>query len=113
MRRLVDVQVLSPAAVLPEWQGQGIGSNLIRRGLKEMVEQHVPVVFLEGPTDYYSRFRFAPGAEQGFRKPSLRIPDAAFHAVRLPAYGEWMSGTLVYSETFWQHDAVGLRVAEA
>ena len=108
-RRLVDVQVLSPVAVLPERQGQGIGSALIWRGLKEMVEQSVPVVFLEGPPHYYSRFGFAPGAEQGFRKPSLRIPDAAFQAIRLPAYEAWMSGTLVYSETFWQHDAVGLR----
>ncbi len=112
-RRLVDVQVLSPVAVLPHRQGTGIGSALVRRGLKVMTERSVPVVFLEGPPGYYARFGFRAGAEQGFRKPSLRIPDAAFQALRLPAYEPWMSGTLVYSETFWQHDAVGLREPDA
>jgi putative acetyltransferase len=108
-RRLVDVQVLSPLAVLPGHQRTGIGSSLVRQGLRVMAERSVPVVFLEGSPAYYSRFGFGPGAEQGFRKPSLRIPDAAFQAVRLPAYQPWMTGTLVYSEPFWRHDAVGLR----
>ncbi len=112
-RRLVDVQVLSPVAVLPHRQGTGIGSALVRRGLKVMTERSVPVVFLEGSPGYYARFGFRAGAEQGFRKPSLRIPDAAFQALRLAAYEPWMSGTLVYSETFWQHDAVGLREPDA
>lgn len=112
-RRLVPVQVLSPVAVLPERQGQGIGSALISRGLEVMTERGVPIVFLEGSPAYYARFGFRAGGGQGFRKPSLRIPDAAFQALRLPAYEPWMSGTLVYSETFWQHDAVGLREPDA
>lgn len=112
-RRLVDVQVLSPLAVVPERQGKGIGSALVRRGLETMSERSVPLVFLEGAPGYYRRFGFAAGGEQGFRKPSLRIPDAAFQAVRLPAYQPWMTGTLVYSQTFWQHDAVGLRDPDA
>ncbi len=33
--------------------------------------------------DGYSRVGFAAGAPQGFRKPSLRIPDAAFQALSL------------------------------
>jgi putative acetyltransferase len=47
----------------------------------------------------------------GFRKPSLRIPDAGFQVRLLPAYELWMTGTLVYSQTFWDHDLVGLRDA--
>lgn len=85
-RRLVEVQVLSPVAVRPGRQRQGIGGALIRAGLDTMVERSVPVVFLEGDPGYYSRLGFAGGAGQGFRKPSLRIPDAAFQAVRLAAY---------------------------
>ncbi len=112
-RRLVEVQVLSPVAVLPERQGQGTGAALIRAGLDVMVERSVPVVFLEGDPGYYSRLGFSAGAEQGFRKPSLRIPDAAFQALPLPAHEPWMTGTLVYSETFWRLDAVGLRDADA
>ena len=107
--RLVEVQVLSPVAVLPPRQSQGIGSALIRAGLQVMTERAVPVVFLEGDPGYYSRFSFATAAAQGFRSPSLRIPDAGFQAILLPHHQPWMTGTLVYSETFWRHDVVGLR----
>ncbi|WP_460706352.1 GNAT family N-acetyltransferase [Myceligenerans halotolerans] len=112
-RRLVDVQVLSPLAVVPELHGRGIGSALVRRGLAILAERGVPVAFLEGDPGYYSRLGFEPGGGLGFRKPSLRIPDAAFQVVRLPAHEPWMTGTLVYSEPFWRHDAVGLRAPDA
>ena len=112
-KRLLPVQVLSPIGVVPERQKQGVGTALIRRGLELLSERDVPLVFLEGPPGYYSRFGFEPGAAHGFRKPSLRIPDAAFQVLRLPAYEPWMTGTLVYSEAFWKHDAVGRRDPDA
>ena len=108
-RRLVEVQVLSPLAVMPDYHKRGIGSALVRHGLKALAERAVPLVFLEGDPGYYSRFGFAPGCDLGFRKPSLRIPDDAFQAIRLPEFEPWMTGTLVYAEPFWQHDLVGLR----
>ncbi|MFF0270778.1 GNAT family N-acetyltransferase [Kribbella sp. NPDC004536] len=107
-RRLVDVQVLSPLAVKPEFHNCGIGSALVRHGLAHLAERAAPLVFLEGSPGYYSRFGFAPGGDLGFRKPSLRIPDDAFQAIKLPRYEPWMTGTLVYAEAFWRHDAVGL-----
>jgi putative acetyltransferase len=108
-RRLVEVHVLSPLAVLPDYHKRGIGSALVRKGLKALTQRAVPVVFLEGDPGYYSRFGFAPGCDLGFRKPSLRIPDDAFQAIRLRASEPWMTGTLVYAEPFWRHDSVGLR----
>jgi putative acetyltransferase len=108
-RRLVKVQVLSPLAVMPGHQKRGIGSALVRQGLTALAERAVPLVFLEGDPAYYSRFGFAPGGDQGFRKPSLRIPDGAFQAIKLPEYEPWMTGTLVYAEPFWRHDSVGRR----
>lgn len=107
--RLVQVQVLSPVGVLPQRQGEGIGSALIKSGLEALADRGVPLVFLEGSPGYYSRLGFERGDGLGFRKPSLRIPDFAFQAKRLPAYKPWMTGTLVYSEVFWEHDSVGLR----
>jgi putative acetyltransferase len=109
--RLVDVQVLSPLAVRPDVQRQGTGSALVRRGLRELDEANVPAVFLEGSPAYYSRLGFVPGHSLGFRRPSLRIPKAAFQVQALSSYAPWMSGTLVYRHEFWQHDAVGLRDA--
>lgn len=108
-QRLVDVQVLSPLAVTPEFHGRGIGSALVRRGLEILAQQAVPLVFLEGHPGYYARFGFVFGRDLDLRKPSLRIPDDAFQAVKLPAYEPWMTGTLVYAEPFWRYDAVGLR----
>lgn len=108
-RRLVGVQVLSPLGVLPGQQKRGVGSALVRRGLQVLAGRGVPLVFLEGDPDYYSRFGFTGGGGQGFRKPSLRIPDDAFQVRTLPGYEPWMTGTLVYAEPFWRHDCAGLR----
>jgi putative acetyltransferase len=104
--RLVEVRSLSPLAVLPDHQRRGIGGTLIRHGLADLDRHGVPLVFLEGDPAYYRRFGFTAG---GFRKPSLRIPDAGFQVCRLSAYEPWMTGTFVYSAAFWEHDAVGLR----
>ncbi|MEU8316689.1 N-acetyltransferase [Micromonospora sp. NPDC049033] len=112
-RRLVDVTSLSPLAVAPEWQRRGIGSALIRRGLQELDERGVPLVFLEGDPRYYSRVGFSPAGEHGFRKPSLRIPDRCFQVIKLSAYEPWMTGTFVYSSTFWRYDCVGVRDKKA
>lgn len=107
--RLVDVLVLSPVGVLPACQGRGVGTALIARGLDLADEQGAPAVFLDGSPAYYPRFGFRPGEPLGFRKPSLRIPDAAFQVRTLGGHRPWTTGTPVYSEIFWRHDAVGLR----
>ncbi len=112
-QRLVDVQVLSPLGVLPEHQRQGIGLRLIERGVAELDQRGATAVLLEGDPAYYARAGFAPAGDLGFRKPSLRIPDAAFQVRLLSAYEPWMIGTLVYRQTFWDNDAVGLREPDA
>jgi putative acetyltransferase len=107
--RLVAVQILSPVGVRPASQGQGIGTALIWRGLEMLSQRGVPAVFLEGDPRYYGRFGFEAGKPFGFRKPSVRIPDAGFQVRTLPAYESWMTGALVYPDAFWRHPALGLR----
>jgi putative acetyltransferase len=109
--RLVPVQILGPVGVRPDVQNTGIATALIRHGLEILTTVQIPAVFLEGDPAFYSRLGFVRGGPHGFRKPSLRIPDAAFQVMTLPAYEPWMTGTLVYPEPFWRHDAVGLRRA--
>lgn len=108
--RLVDVLVLSPVGVHPAHQGLGIGTALVRHGLHE-VRRHrpEPLVFLEGSPRFYGRIGFEAAGPLGFRRPSLRIPEAAFQVVRMPGWEPWMTGTLVYSHVFWDLDCVGLR----
>ena len=107
--RLVDVFVLSPLGVLPEFQRQGVGARLIQAALAAAEARDVPLVFLEGSPTYYATRGFERADELGFRSPSCRIPPPAFQVARLAAYQPWMTGTLVYSETFWALDCVGLR----
>ncbi|MGH3158482.1 MAG: GNAT family N-acetyltransferase [Streptosporangiaceae bacterium] len=107
--RLVDVYSLSPLGVLPEHQGHGIGTKLIEHALAAADQQGVPLVFLEGSSHYYSKRGFRAAEELGFRVPTLRYPPGAFQVARLSAYQDWMTGTFVYSETFWALDCVGLR----
>ena len=107
--RLIDAPVLSPLAVAPARQGAGLGGALVRRALEAAEAAGAPFVVLEGDPGYYARLGFRPAGDVGFRRPSLRIPEAAFQVFLLPAYEPWMTGTLVYAWPFWAHDAVGLR----
>jgi putative acetyltransferase len=107
--RLVDVYVLSPLGVLPGLQRLGIGTRLIEHALAAAREAGVPLVFLEGNPAYYGPRGFERADALGFRSPSLRIPPPGFQVARLPGYETWMTGTFVYSETFWALDFVGLR----
>jgi putative acetyltransferase len=105
--RLLDVPVLSPLAVAPTHQGRGVGRALVTESVANVARQGAPAVFLEGDPRYYGRFGFVAAGPLGFRKPSLRIPDAGFQVRLLDAYEPWMTGTLVYAEAFWAHNAVG------
>lgn len=54
----VQVLALAPMAVLPEFQGKGIGSELVRRSLARAQEIEFPAVLVLGDPKYYSRFGF-------------------------------------------------------
>lgn len=107
--RLVEVLVLSPLSVAPEHQRRGIGRALIAHALQEAEREGAPAVFLEGDPGYYSRHGWRPAAEVGVSPPSDRIPVAACQVVTLPGFEPWMRGRLVYADTFWAYDCVGLR----
>jgi putative acetyltransferase len=107
--RLVEVLVLSPLSVAPEWQSRGIGRALVAHAVAEAKRTGVPAVFLEGDPAYYVRLGWRPASELGVTPPSARIPKPACQAVPLPGWEPWMRGALVYAETFWALDCVGLR----
>ncbi|WP_299468545.1 N-acetyltransferase [uncultured Gimesia sp.] len=51
---------LAPLAVLPEFQGKGVGSLLIQAGLDQLHELKQSFVIVLGHPGYYSRFGFEP-----------------------------------------------------
>ena len=108
--RLVEVLVLSPLAVAPAHQSQGIGSRLLAAAREEADRLGAPLLFLEGDPGYYSARGWRPAGELGFVPPSARIPGPAFQVVTLRGYEPTtMRGALIYNDTFWSRDCVGLR----
>ena len=68
---------LAPMAVLPEFQNQGIGSQLVREGLKECQLLGHQIVVVLGHPNYYPRFGFAPASLKGIRS-EYDVPDEVF-----------------------------------
>ena len=55
----VDALALGPVGVIPERQGRGVGSALIREGLDRCVQEGHRIVVLLGHPGYYPRFDFS------------------------------------------------------
>jgi putative acetyltransferase len=73
---------LSPLAVAPERQREGIGGMLVRAGLETCRAAGHELVFVLGDPDYYRRFGFVPAADYGLRWEKIQ-PDPAFQVILL------------------------------
>ena len=60
---------LGPVSVTPHRQRSGIGSQMIRAGLKHAVDAGWEGVFVLGDPNYYRRFGFSPDRARGFESP--------------------------------------------
>ena len=65
----VAALALGPIAVLPGFQRRGIGGRLIESGLAAANGRGVPLVFVLGDPDFYSRFGFRGQAAAPFASP--------------------------------------------
>ena len=65
----VAALALAPMAVLPEFQRQGIGSALVRRGLEACKEQGHRIVIVLGHPDFYPRFGFTSKLAERLQSP--------------------------------------------
>ena len=70
----VAVSLLAPLAVIPKFQRQGIGGNLIKKGLQLLSKANVDLVFVIGHPTYYPRHGFAPASKLGFQA-TYPIPE--------------------------------------
>lgn len=91
---------LAPLGVLPEFQNKGIGSLLVREGLKKARELGYRSVIVLGHKDFYPRFGFVPASRWGIESP-YEVPDEAFMAIELVPGGlDGISGKVKYDEAF-------------
>ena len=73
---------LAPMAVLPEYQNQGIGSQLVRAGLQSCQRIGCDVVVVVGHPEYYPRFGFVPAKPKGL-SCEYPVPDEVFMVAEL------------------------------
>lgn len=73
---------LGPLAILPRFQGQGIGSQLVEAGLAACRAAGHEIVIVLGHAGYYPRFGFRPASLYGVRWEH-EAPDEAFMVIEL------------------------------
>ena len=91
---------LSPLGVLPEHQGHGHGSALVRASLDAVRSRGEGLLLVEGNPKYYGRFGFVRADELGLLPPPEALYDWAFQVAVLDADATLPQGQVVYSEPF-------------
>jgi len=70
--------MIAPLGVVPERQGEGIGSALTLAAIEQARQAGIDLLFLAGSPGYYPRFGFRTRAEDlGFAPPAPMPPDHA------------------------------------
>lgn len=96
----VRIMALAPMAVLPERQRKGIGSALVRAGVRACKELGAGAIVLVGHPEYYPRFGFRPAASFGI-SCEYEVSEEAFMLLELrPGYMAGVSGEVKYHAAF-------------
>jgi putative acetyltransferase len=95
-----EVLLLSPLAVTPSRQRQGIGRALVKAGIERAEARAEPMIVVEGIPAYYPQFGFRRARDYGLEPPSEHVPDAAFMVLPLSAYEERIRGRVSYPAAF-------------
>lgn len=96
----VPALALAPMAVLPDFEHQGIGSELVNAGLDACRRKGHAIVVVLGHPEYYPKFGFTPASEHGLQAP-FPVRDDAFMALALTPDGlRDVSGTVRYPPAF-------------
>ncbi len=91
---------LAPVAVEPNTQNRGVGSALVRAGLKACAERDVGLVFVLGHAEYYPRFGFRPAFDLGFHYRSSEFDPSFFVLELSPGAAAGRSGFVRYHSAF-------------
>ncbi|MBT2636949.1 N-acetyltransferase [Bacillus sp. ISL-39] len=73
---------LAPMAVKPNYQNSGIGSDLVKEGIKACKDLGYEHVLVLGHPNFYPRFGFSPTSQFGILPP-FPVPEEVFMALEL------------------------------
>ncbi len=98
---VIEGMGLAPMAVLPELQNHGIGSKLVKEGLRIINNMKCPFVIVLGHEKYYPRFGFKRASKYGLKSQWEGVPDDAFMVI-IHNYSvmKGVSGVVRYREEF-------------
>jgi putative acetyltransferase len=91
---------LAPMAVLPEYQNQGLGSALVRRGLEECRRLGHAIVIVLGHADFYPRFGFSAALAKALEGPFGDVGEAWMALELVPGALDSVRGRVVYPSAF-------------
>jgi predicted N-acetyltransferase YhbS len=96
----VESLALAPVSVIPDFQGIGIGSQLIQKGHQIARDLGFRSVVVVGDPGYYSRFGYQPASKFGIQFP-FEIPEHYCMATELTKNGlSGVSGLVRYAKEF-------------
>jgi putative acetyltransferase len=91
-----DSLSLGPMAVVPKFQGKGIGGKLMVYGFEVARDLGYTSVIVLGHKDYYPKFGFRPASHWDIQAP-FNVPDEAFMAIELVEDGlKDVKGSVIY-----------------
>ena len=97
----VGAVALAPMAVLPQFQKNGIGSQLVNRGITLAKKQGYQAIVVLGHPGYYPKFGFIRASSKGIVCPYIDVPDEAFMVLELKDGAlNGIRGVVTYSPAF-------------
>jgi len=88
-------------SVLPEFQNKGIGSMLVKEGLRIIRNMSYPFVIVLGHEMFYQRFGFQCASSYGLKCQWENVPDDAFMVMIIDKLVmEGISGVAKYRDEF-------------
>ena len=89
----VSISLLAPLAIIPQYQKQGIGGMLIKKGLEILSKSGVDLVFVLGHPKYYPKYGFTPANTFGIKAP-YPIPEEVADAWMIQTLNPKVIGTV-------------------